>query len=156
MVTAITATRSFGRQRPEFSEGDVTSTSGNDRRRGKSEGFTLVELLVVVAIIALLAAMLLPALRNARERAKAAQCISNLRQLGVGLSLYTDEYNGAIMTSYPVPVGHAYPGGKVAGIYETSWLAALYYMSAVSTFSLPRGGGKNVSPTAGRRKFSRR
>ena len=55
--------------------------------------FTLVELLVVVAIMAILAALLLPGLTQARESARRVQCLNNLRQLSLHRRLYEDDHN---------------------------------------------------------------
>lgn len=62
----------------------------------RKPSFTLIELLIVIAIIAILAGMLLPALNQAKKSAQTTACIGNLKQLGMGMVHYTDNYNGWI------------------------------------------------------------
>jgi len=72
-------------------------------QRRSTKGFTLVELLVVIGIIALLISILLPSLNRAREQANRIKCASNLRQIGYGIQLYANENNGNYPRTYYNP-----------------------------------------------------
>jgi prepilin-type N-terminal cleavage/methylation domain-containing protein len=72
---------------------------------GKKAGFTLIELLVSIAIIGTLAGFLLPALSRAKESARRATCMNNLRQIGLAMTMYADDYKGMLPPT--TPVGYA-------------------------------------------------
>ena len=86
--------------------------------------FTLIELLVVIAIIAILAAMLLPALSAARERARSANCISNLKNLGLACRMYADDNKGLNPPIYDANSGkwkqHLVTGGYMQSVAKNS------------------------------------
>src|SRR5258707_10170131 len=72
----------------------------------RRQGFTLIELLVVIAIIAILAAILFPVFAQAREKARQAGCLSNLKQIGTAAMMYVQDYD----ETYPHQLALSIPG----------------------------------------------
>lgn len=104
----------------------------NRRRRGR--GFTLIELLVVVAIIALLISILLPSLNEAREQAKIAKCVANLRGMVLGATQYSGEFRDDYAWGYThlgLPPANQWGGawsesvwaGGMPGVSQSEWVA---------------------------------
>jgi prepilin-type N-terminal cleavage/methylation domain-containing protein/prepilin-type processing-associated H-X9-DG protein len=110
----------------------------------KSAGFTLIELLVVIAIIAILVSILFPVFGRARENARRTSCMNNMKQLGMGMLQYAQDYDerfsGAMRFAIPVP-GFEFPG--------IGWAGSIYpYVKSTQVYKCPNdinnGSGINV------------
>jgi len=98
-------------------------------------GFTLIELLVVIAIIAILAAILFPVFAKAREKARQAACLSNLKQIGLGLLQYTQDYDECWPTRYDNDVND--PNALING-RQANWKDKIMpYIKSVRVFACP-------------------
>ncbi len=123
-------------------------------KRNKRSAFTLIELLVVIAIIAILAAILFPVFARARENARRTSCLSNMKQIGLGMMQYTQDYDERYpkaldgdwgVRPYPVQTNTSMPGylfrtsdssGTLA--YNVSWMDIIYpYVKSSQMFVCP-------------------
>jgi prepilin-type N-terminal cleavage/methylation domain-containing protein/prepilin-type processing-associated H-X9-DG protein len=126
---------------------DITAGSGSDftnRSRGaftsRKAGFTLIELLVVIAIIAILAAILFPVFAQARDKARQAACLSNTKQLGNALAMYTQDFDETL------PMG----GWSRTDGTQSRWFRDLYpYVKSVDVYVCPNITDDPMPPTLG-------
>src|SRR5687768_9740204 len=123
-------------------------------------GFTLIELMVVIAIIAILASILFPAFAQAREAARRTMCLSNVKQLGLGLGMYASDHDGL----YPehdrsIPDGTYARGGYAVPYWSatpvTNWASAIYpYVKNYQVYACPSNKGWAVGADSTARPIS--
>jgi prepilin-type N-terminal cleavage/methylation domain-containing protein/prepilin-type processing-associated H-X9-DG protein len=107
---------------------------------GKRRGFTLIELLVVIAIIAILAAILFPVFAQAREKARQATCLSNFKQIGLGVMMYVQDWD----ETYPISRLKALPAGSDCNQKIITWKAETApYVKNLNVYKCPSNPHNN-------------
>lgn len=113
------------------------------RQNRKVKGFTLIELLVVIAIIAILAAILFPVFARAREQARKASCLSNLKQIGLGVMMYVQDYD----ETYPIG---RFESPQPNGISLSYWFTVIDpYVKNKQVFVCPTAGRVGATNASG-------
>ena len=102
--------------------------SGKQREK---KSFTLIELLIVIAIIAILAGMLLPALNAAREKARSADCMSKQKQIGLGAGMYTNDNDDHVLPGSYIQLPDPHPGPGNASGTPTWYFRLIPYMGGI-------------------------
>lgn len=138
-------------------------------RRGTNTAFTLIELLVVIAIIAILAAILFPVFAQAREKARQAACMSNLKQIGLAMMQYAQDYDEGLpwaahagnfisptggtpnAKSIPADTFKTYiPSPTMPASYYYTWMDYIYpYVNTVEVFKCPSAMSPAPQPSYG-------
>jgi prepilin-type N-terminal cleavage/methylation domain-containing protein len=105
---------------PSPENAQTTSIEQVKKMKKLNSAFTLIELLVVIAIIAILAGLLLPALAKAKAKAARINCVSNLKQIGIGFRMYSGDHDGKFPFDVPVVDGGTDGGGGPGGFNKGS------------------------------------
>jgi prepilin-type N-terminal cleavage/methylation domain-containing protein/prepilin-type processing-associated H-X9-DG protein len=110
------------------------------RQTPERKGFTLIELLVVIAIIALLASILFPVFSRARENARRTTCQSNLKQIGLGMTMYAQDYDETYPKAFAYGATGAFPsGGLQSNSKSQSWDVQIEpYMSQKMAYAVSK------------------
>jgi prepilin-type N-terminal cleavage/methylation domain-containing protein len=103
-------------------------------------GFTLIELLVVIAIIAILAAILFPVFAQAREKARTTACMNNMKQLGLGIKMYMDNYDDTYPISGCVAVKSSWVWVPSSNVIDVTKGSIFPYVKAKGAFFCPSDG----------------
>ncbi len=112
-------------------------------QRSTLNAFTLIELLVVIAIIAILAAILFPVFAQAREKARQTSCLSNIKQIGTAMLMYSQDYDEQF------PTGRYNPAYPNPADYGKGWASALYsYTKNAQILKCPDDGTANVATSS--------
>src|SRR5690606_20820347 len=154
----------------------TTNVKQVERKKAFHKGFTLIELLVVIAIISILAAILFPVFARARENARRASCLSNLKQIGLGFMMYVQDYDehfplalwqktgtfgasvGSEPSNYvaPATLDLSKPSGTFVvnrgngSAHLYSWMDFIFpYVKSVQLFACPSFSVKNSSNQQG-------